>query len=362
MDKNTLELIARHRTLCFYTNLRVLSSYLSVSIQEYLLQKRESVCLLNKFCRISGRTLLFINYSDRANYKGKLKFSVSTQESVDLRFSRKFCREVTVDVRSEVRHWIKHNSHVAKSMWTLYNNPATKHLIFENYNIYKIRKLLMGYNYIQALLVIESLAKLKTRIVQQNIPSEIDKLQRIFFESFPVNILAVYDMSQSSIVSSLGVDGKFFKAIGREKNKLRQKRFRGIAFRKFSKIYAVKRDFFLKDLTTDEICKRFKFELKKKMLRFCFKLLQCCNFKTLRKNYKGGNARRILISSKTLKEFRVLELHTLKDRVLQQILSWGIRPISESQADSLSFGFRPQRSAVQAIAYVYNKLFKNKAP
>lgn len=220
----------------------------------------------------------------------------------------------------------------------------------------------MGYNYIQSLLVIESLAKLKTRIVQQNIPSEIDKLQRIFFESFPVNILAVYEMSQSSIASSFGVDGGFFKAINGKKNKFWHKRLRGIAFRKFSKVYAVKRDFFLKDLITDEICKRFKFELKKKMLRFCFKLLQCCNFKTLRKNYKGGNARRIWISSKTLKEFRVLELYTLKDRVLQQILSWGIRPISESQADSLSFGFRPQRSAVQAIAYVYNKLLKSKAP
>jgi hypothetical protein len=38
----------------------------------------------------------------------------------------------------------------------------------------------------------------------------------------------------------------------------------------------------------------------------------------------------------------------------------GIQSICESQADSLSFGFRPQRSATQAIAFIFCKLFKSR--
>lgn len=34
--------------------------------------------------------------------------------------------------------------------------------------------------------------------------------------------------------------------------------------------------------------------------------------------------------------------------------------MSESQADCLSFGFRPQRSARQAIVYIYRKLSKSR--
>jgi retron-type reverse transcriptase len=55
-----------------------------------------------------------------------------------------------------------------------------------------------------------------------------------------------------------------------------------------------------------------------------------------------------------------LNIATLRDRVLQQIVSWSIQPISESQADSLSFGFRQQRSVKQAIAFIYCKLSKTR--
>ena len=172
MDKNMLISPAIYGTPCMYTNLRVCSGYPSV-LGKYSIEKRKNVCPLNGFCKTSVRTYFFINYSDRAKYKGKRSFSSKSRESKDLKFSRKFCRKTTIDVRSEVNSWIEQNSQIVKSMWTLYNNPKTKHFIFENSNMNKIRKLLTDYNFIQSLLVIESLPKLKTRIIQRNIPHEI---------------------------------------------------------------------------------------------------------------------------------------------------------------------------------------------
>jgi hypothetical protein len=101
MDKNTLISFAINGTLCFYTNQPVFSDYPSVAFGKYLIEKRKSVCRSNGFCRTSARTLSFINYSDGAKYKGKRNFS-SKPRVQDLRFSRKFCRETTIDVRSDI--------------------------------------------------------------------------------------------------------------------------------------------------------------------------------------------------------------------------------------------------------------------
>jgi hypothetical protein len=242
MDKNTLISSAIYRTFCIYTNLRVFSCYPSVVLGKYLIEKQESVCPSNRFCRTSVRTLFFINYSDRAKYKRKRGFSSKSRESKDLRFSRKFCRKTTIDVRSKVNFWIEQNSQMTKSMWTLYSNPKTKHFIFENNNINRIRKLLTDYNYIQSLLVLENLSKLKTRIVQQNIPHEIERLQCIFLESFPISILAVYEILKSSGVDTPGVDGKFFKTLNNKRDEFRQKMFKGSRYQKSNKTFKVKKD------------------------------------------------------------------------------------------------------------------------
>lgn len=359
-DKNTLISSAIYGTFCSCTNLRVLSGYPNVVLGKYSIKKRESVCPSNGLCRASVRTLSFINYSDRAKYKGKRSFSSKSRESKDLRFSRRFCRKTTIDVRSEVNSWIEQNSRIVKSMWTLYNNPETKHLIFENGNINKIRKLLTDYNYIQSLLVIENLSKLKTRIVQRNIPHDIERLQCIFLESFPISVLAVYEISKSSGANTPGVDGKFFKTLNDKRNEFREKMLKGSRYQKSGKTFKIKKDLPLKSRISDEVLKHLKVELEEETLKFCFKLLQQCNLKTLRKNYKGSSIRRVWIPKKNSGDFRPLGIPTLRDRTLQQIVTWGIQPICESQADSLSFGFRPQRSATQAIAYIYRKLSKSR--
>lgn len=306
-----------------------------------------------------ARTLSFINYSNRAKYKGKRNFS-SSRDSKDLTFSRKFCRKTTIDVPFEVKSWIEKNSLVEKAMWTLYSNSKTKHLIFDIKNINKIRKLLMDYNYTQSLQVIKILPDLKTRIVQQNLPHDIERLQCIFLESFSISILAVYEISKSFGAKTPGVDGKYVSTISMKRENYLNLQLTGTRYQRSGKSFKVKKDLPKKALITEEIMKQLKLELSEETLKFRFQLLQQCNVKTIRKNYKGSNIRRVWIPKKNPGEYRPLGIPTLRDRALQQIVTWGILPISESQADALSFGFRPKRSAAQAIAYVYRKLSKSR--
>ena len=321
MDKNTLISPAIYGTLRLCTNLRVLSGYPSVISGKYLIEKRKSVCPSNGFCITPVKTLSFINYSDRAKYKGKRSFSSKSRESKDLRFSRKFRRKTTIDVRSDVNSWIEQNSLINKFMWTLYNSPKTKHLIFENSNINEIRKLLTDYNYIQWLLVIENLPKLKTKIVQRNIPHEIEKLQCIFLESFPISILAVYETSKSSGANTPGTDGEFFKTLTDKRNEFRGKLLKGSRYQKSGKTSKVKKDLPLRARVTNEVLKQLKLELEEETLKFRFKLLQQCNLKTLRESYTETSIRRVWISKGNPGDFRPLGIPTLRDRTLQQIVA-----------------------------------------
>mgnify|MGYP001799392096 CR=1 FL=1 len=360
MDKNALKSVAIYGMLRYYTNLRVVSDYPGI-FKKFSNDMRESACPPNGFknIRIPLRTLFFIDYSHRTKCKGIRSFS-SIRESKDLRFSRKFCRKTMIDVPSKVKSWIEKNSLVEKAMWTLYSNPKTKHLIFTIQNINKIRKLLMDYNYVQSLQVIKILPALKARIVQQNLPHEVERLQCIFMESFPISVLAVYDISKSSGASTPGVDGKYFSTVKIKRERYFNDQLMGTRYQKSGKSFKVKKDLPKKAVINSEILKQLKLELSEETLKHRFQLIQQCNLKSIRKNYKGDNIRWVWIPKKNSSDYRPLQIPTLRDRVLQQIIAWGILPISESQADALSFGFRPHRSATQAIAYVFRKLSKSR--
>lgn len=233
-------------------------------------------------------------------------------------------------------------------------------MIFEVKNINKIRKLLMDYNYVQSLQVLKVLPDLKTRIIQQNLPYNIEKLQCIFMESFSISVLAVYEVSKSPGAKTSGVDGKCFSTMSIKRECFLNEQLVGTKYQKSGKSFKIKKDLPRKALITDEVAKQLKLGLQEEILKFRFQLLQQCNIKAIRKSYRGNTVRRIWIPKKNLGDSRLLGIPTIRDRILQQIVAWGILPISESQADALSFGFRPKRSAVQAIAYVYRKLSKSR--
>lgn len=232
-------------------------------------------------------------HSGRAKYKGKKRFSFKSRELKEFRFLRKFCRETIIDLRSKINCWIEQNSLVVKSLWTFYSNPKTKHQIFANNNINKIQELVLNYNYIQELLVVENFSKSRTRIVQQNMPHELERLQLIFLESFLISILAVYKVSKYSEASTHKIDGKFFKRLQDKKDEFRQEMLKKTRYQKSGKTLKVKKDFPSRVIVTNKILKRLKLELVEETLHLCFMLLRQCNLKTLLKNYKACDIRRV---------------------------------------------------------------------
>jgi hypothetical protein len=180
-----------------------------------------------------------------------------------------------------------------KFILTLYNNSKTKHHIFDISNITKIKKLVIDYNYIQSLLVIENLQKLKTRIIQQNIPHEIERLQCIFLESFSISILAVYKISKSLGANTPGIDGKFFKTLKNKKDEFLQTKLKGTRYQKSGKTFKIKKDLPARAIITNEMLKQLKFELAEETLNFRFKLLEQCNLKTLCENYKESSIKQV---------------------------------------------------------------------
>ena len=309
---------------------------------------------------VSMRIKSFINYSDRAKHKIEKRFFSVRDESKDLTFSRKFCRKTMIDVQSEVKSWIEKNARLEKELWTLYSNPNTKNSVFEIKNINRIRILLKDYNYVQSLQVTEVLSILKTRIVQNNLPHSIERLQCIFVESFCISVLAVLEISKSNGAITPGVDGKCFSTLNRKRDEYRFRQLKGTRYHMSGKSFKIKKDLPREAIIFDDLNETLKIQLINETTNFRFKLLKQCNFKTIMKNYKGSSVRRVWVLKKDVNKYRPLDIPTIRDRILQQVITWAILPINESQADSLSFGFRPARNATQAVAYILRKLSKSR--
>lgn len=367
IDKNMLISFALHGSGCRSTNLRVFGNnpLLIRNFSLFIRSKRAYVLstgIIIIFNKTSEKIPFTINNSNRAKYKELYRFfGADSRKSKDLRFSRKFCGKIDLETaQSDANHWIEQNTKLNKDLWAIYKNPQTKEEIFNISNINKLKLLLSDYNVIQSQLVKINVTKLKCRIVKDNLPIEIEKLQCIFIESFSISVLAVYEISKSSGANTAGTDGDYFESLKSLKSDFLKKNLKNTRYQRSGKSFKVKKDLPKKALITDEILSTLKLNLKQVNLNLCFKLLKLSNFKTLRKNYKATSVKRIWVEKKNSKEFRPLGIPALRDRVLQQVIVWAIQPIAEFQADSLSFGFRKQRSSVQAISFIFRKLSKTR--
>lgn len=86
------------------------------------------------------------------------------------------------------------------------------------------------------------------------------------------------------------------------------------------------------------------------------KLLESIRYKVKYPHtYKASPIKRVWIIKKSGK-LRPLGIPTIEDRALQHLVNLVLEPIVEMTSDSHSFGFRPYRSAKQAISYLKSQL------
>jgi RNA-directed DNA polymerase len=76
----------------------------------------------------------------------------------------------------------------------------------------------------------------------------------------------------------------------------------------------------------------------------------------LRKAYKAKPLRRVWIPKPGRDEKRPLGIPTLKDRAMQAVVKQALEPYWEARFEGTSYGFRPGRSAHDAIAQIFIKI------
>lgn len=156
-----------------------------------------------------------------------------------------------------------------------------------------------------------------------------------------------------------GIDGQFFKTKGFVRNEYLQQMLKGSKYAFSKKSLKVKKDLPKKARITTEVLKCIQHKLVCYNTSLKFILLKQCNIKSLRGNYRAHSVKRIRIERLSNNGIRSLDICTLRDRVLQQVIYFSMLPIVEYESDVLSFGFRPGKTATQAISFIYSRLIKS---
>lgn len=295
-----------------------------------------------------GSTNKFIcrSFSVKANLKNRY-----TQ------FERKCAREVTVDGRSVelLIEKIKNNDAFLMSQYT---NLKLQSGIFNKQNLEKIESILEEYNLTVTKLLIINLNRLNKRVIQQNLPNDLQRLQCLLIESFSIAVYAINFIKTASGSNTAGSDSIRFKSKAEFLNNLQKERLIKTKYFFSTKSIKVKKD--LPKIVKDNIIEDSKLAEQlatEYNLKLQLKLIKKVNLKSIRKNYKPISTKRIWIP-KSNNKARPIGIPSLRDRVLQKIILFAILPIVEYQSDPNSFGFREDRNAHQAISIVTNSIIR----
>lgn len=294
----------------------------------------------------STNKLTYRLFSVRANLKDRY-----------MQFERKCAREVTVSGRSVelLIEKIKNNDAILMSQYT---NPKLQHNIFTEQSLINIKSILEEYNLIVTKLLVINLNRLGERVTQQNLPNELEKLQCLFIESFSIAIYAINDIKSASDSKTSGSDSIRFKSKAEFLKDIQKKRLIKTRYFFSTKSIKIKKDLpkIVKDNIAEDsrLAEQLAAEYNSKLQ---LELIKKVNIKSIRKNYKSKSTKRIWVQESNSKA-KPLDIVSLRDRVLQKIISFAILPIIEYQADSNSFGFREDRNRHQAVSILANSFIR----
>lgn len=170
-------------------------------------------------------------------------------------------------------------------------------------------------------------------------------------------VFSIFEIKKSEGCESSGIDGIAFKSFKKELNYKQLVMLKSTRFGRSTKRASIKKNKPKKSIFNAvdvQQIKRGVVEYNNELIK---KLINRCKIKTFRKNYKSHSVKRVWISKYNQPLIKgSLGIPTLQDRVLQKIIFLAVHPIVEYQSDPLSFGFRPQRSALDAIFLITNQL------
>jgi retron-type reverse transcriptase len=319
----------------FVSKLKNLSLINKSFISSYQLKPGGSI---NKFtCR---------SFSVKANLKDQY-----------MQFKQKCARKVTVDGRS-VKLLIEKIKKNDSFLMSQYTNPKLRSDIFNKQNLEKIESILEEYNLTVTKLLIINLNRLNKRVIQQNLPNKLQRLQCLLIESFSIAVYAINSIKTAPGSNTAGSDSIRFKSKAKFLNDLQKERLIKTKYFFSTKSVKVKKD--LPKVIRDNIAEDSKLAEQlatEYNLKLQLELIKKVNLKSIRKNYKPINTKRIWIP-KSNNKARPIGIPSLRDRVLQKIILFAILPIVEYQSDSNSFGFREDRTPHQAISIVADSIIR----
>ena len=249
--------------------------------------------------------------------------------------------------------WILHLRKLDNSLFQAYSREGINSITPET--LKTIEHLIDRYNFLVSLYLKENWPNIG-RITNKNLPKDLERVQSLFIESFSVLVFCVFLIKKSDGNTTPGSDGVSFKSFSEEKKEKQAELIVKTRFYRSSKKISVKKDFPSKGFLSDSLLETINESVNGYNNKLAESLINMCRLKTFRKNYKGSSVKRVWIAKPEPNQWRPLGIPTLKERVLQTIIFKAVHPIVEYQADTYSFGFRPQRSGLDAISLIANRL------
>jgi hypothetical protein len=194
------------------------------------------------------------------------------------------------------------------------------------------------------------------KIIDNEYYVPVERLQNIFIESIAICIYSIDLTYRKSGSQTPGMDSIHFKTSKHIEDEclianLPKKKKNHCKYKSAENIKVQRAK-----IITSGLREQFKRQAQSYNKNLCLSLISKCIIKSIRKNYIASPVKRVWIPKNNKLGLRPLGILTIREKVLQNIILLSSTPILEFSADSLSFGFRPQRSATQCIAYLFNKI------